>query len=173
MAALIVFWDMNLLNLYKEFSCPPALLQISPICLSKFNLSSIVMPSSLTWFSVFIILYFILMVVSVDYFDFLRIIAWNFEGLAIIWLLLSHSIAILDSLLRISISWLRVLSAAESVWSSAKPCSFAFVININKSLINILKRIGPRMDPCGTPEKSSSNSISVIPILTLCFLSLS
>ena len=38
--------------------------------------------------------------------------------------------------------------------SSAKFASSASLIKKNKSFIKRLKRIGPRMDPWGTPDKS-------------------
>ena len=44
---------------------------------------------------------------------------------------------------------------ADRVLSSAKSCIEAFSMKKNKSLIERLKKTGPSIDPCGTPEKIS------------------
>ena len=46
----------------------------------------------------------------------------------------------------------RFLQVTAMVLSSAKLCKSDFVSHKNKSFIKMLNRIGPRIDPCGTPE---------------------
>ena len=59
----------------------------------------------------------------------------------------NHFIAILLSLSRSSNSTGKSLFPAYIVLSSAKFANSASSINKNKSFINILKRIGPSIDP--------------------------
>ena len=48
-----------------------------------------------------------------------------------------------------------VFPAALIVLSSAKFERSVFVIQRYKSFMNILKRSGPSIDPCGTPDKAA------------------
>ena len=41
----------------------------------------------------------------------------------------------------------------------------------NRSLRNILKRIGPNIEPCGTPDKMFWKALEMLFILTFCFRS--
>ena len=57
------------------------------------------------------------------------------------------------------------------VLSSAKLCKPDFLMHGRKSLRNILKRIGPNIKPCGTPDKMFWNALKMLFILTFCFRS--
>ena len=56
-----------------------------------------------------------------------------------------------------------------NVLSSAKLQTSDFVMEKNKSFMNILKRRGPRTDPCGTPVLISHHELKDEPIFLLCF----
>ena len=75
----------------------------------------------------------------------------DFPGLAFIELILNHSNPPLRSHLRLQNTFPRFLLRLYSVLSSTKLQTFDFVIESNKSLINILQIRGPRIEPCGTP----------------------
>ena len=45
------------------------------------------------------------------------------------------------------------LETQEIVLSSAKLWRSEFLIYMKRSFMNKLKRIGPRIEPCGTPDK--------------------
>ena len=53
--------------------------------------------------------------------------------------------------------------------SSAKLQTSDFVMKKNKSFMKILKRIGPRIEPCGTPVLMSHHELKDEPIFVLCF----
>ena len=55
------------------------------------------------------------------------------------------------------------------VLSLAKLCKSDFLLHRNESLRNILKRIGPNIEPCGTPDKIFWNALKMLFILTFCF----
>ena len=52
--------------------------------------------------------------------------------------------------------------------SSEKLCKLAVLNKRNRSLIKMLKKIGPNMEPCGTPESNSLKGLYVLLILTFC-----
>ena len=47
------------------------------------------------------------------------------------------------------------LEKAVRVLLSAKLCRLAFLIKRKRSWIYTLNKIGPRTDPCGTPERTN------------------
>ena len=100
---------------------------------------------------------------------FLTTVAWNFSGLTIISFNLNHSIAAWISVSSVERRFSIVLSAAVIVLSSAKFSRSVFVIQRYRSFINILKRSGPSIEPWGTPDKSTWNTLWVLLILTFCF----
>ena len=51
---------------------------------------------------------------------------------------------------------------------SAKIQTSDFVMKKNQSFIKILKRIGPRIEPCGTPVLMSHHELKDQPIFALC-----
>ena len=53
--------------------------------------------------------------------------------------------------------------------SSAKLQTCDFVMKKNKSFMRILKRIGPRIEPCGTPVFMSHYELKDEPVFALCF----
>ena len=57
------------------------------------------------------------------------------------------------------------------ILSSAKLCKSDFLIQRNKSLRNILKRIGRNIEHCDIPDKMFWNALKMLFILTLCFRS--
>ena len=67
---------------------------------------------------------------------------------------LNQFIVVSHSFRNISESSGKSLLPTYIVLSSAKFASSASLIKKNKSFIKRLKRIGPRMDPWGTPDKS-------------------
>ena len=60
------------------------------------------------------------------------------------------------------------LEKAEIVLSSAKLCKSAVLNQRNRSLMKMLKSIGPNMEPYGTPESNSLKSLYVLLISTFC-----
>ena len=59
----------------------------------------------------------------------------------------------------------------DRVLSSAKLCISAFLNISTKSLINMLNRIYPSIEPCGTPTNISRNMLNLPFIFSDCFLS--
>ena len=55
------------------------------------------------------------------------------------------------------------------IFSSPKLCKSDFLMHGNKTLRNILKRIQPNIEPCGTPYKMFWNELKMLFILTFCF----
>ena len=104
---------------------------------------------------------------------FLTTMTWNFSGLTIISFNLNHSIAAWLSVSSAERRFSIVLSAAVIVLSSAKFSRSVFVIQRYRSFINILKRSGPSIEPWGTPDKSTWNTLWVLLIFTFCFVFLS
>ena len=100
----------------------------------------------------------------------LIIIDWNLSEFTIILFVLNQFTVVSHSLRNISESSGKSLLPTYIVLSSAKFASSASLIKKNKSFIKRLKRIGPRMDPWGTPDKRIWKKLSVSFILTLCFL---
>ena len=81
----------------------------------------------------------------------LRIIAFNVSGLKIISFYVNQSIAIFSNF-NVSINLETISSQADRVLASAKLCIEAISMKKNKSLIEGLNKIGPGIEPCGTPE---------------------
>ena len=81
-----------------------------------------------------------------------KIIAWNLPGLIIISFFVNQSIAILLSYANLSINLETVSPKADRVLSSAKLRIKAISMKKNKSLIERLNYIGPRIEPRGSPE---------------------
>ena len=78
-----------------------------------------------------------------------KIIDWNFSGLTIIFRLIQST--------TFSDSFSKVVSSAsfeEIVLSSAKLYISDFCSVVSRSFRNMLNKIGPKMEPCGTPEIS-------------------
>ena len=75
-----------------------------------------------------------------------------------------------DSDFNISSKLVISLQAAYVVLSSPKLARLTFFMNKNKSFVNKLNSIGPSIEPCGTPETNVFNRLSMLYILTFCFL---
>ena len=85
-----------------------------------------------------------------------KIIVENLSALVIISFCLNQLTADSDScpkVFKVFKSPVKVLQVAVIVLSSAKLCKADFLMHRNKSLRNVLKRIGPNIEPCGTPDK--------------------
>ena len=74
-----------------------------------------------------------------------------------------------DSCSKVFKSPVKVLQVAMMVF--LKLCKSDFLMHRNKSLRNILKRIGPNIEPCGTPDKMFWNALKTLFILTFYFRS--
>ena len=57
------------------------------------------------------------------------------------------------------------------VLSSAKLCRSEFFSHKNRFLRNILNKIGPSTEPCGTPDRIFSKRLEILLIDTFCFRS--
>ena len=99
-----------------------------------------------------------------------RNISWNFDGLATISLSLSHFIALFVSISSLKEMVSNSFPQAYRVVSSAKLQISVSLMKRSKSLIKILKRIGPSIDPCGIPRIISNHSLKDKPTFTLCCL---
>ena len=75
-----------------------------------------------------------------------------------------------DSDFNISSKLVISLQAAYVVLSSPKLARLTFFMSKNKSFLNKLSSIGPSIEPCGTPETNVFNRLSMLYILTFCFL---
>ena len=82
----------------------------------------------------------------------LRIMNWNFLGLAIIWLPLNDFHAIFRSDSRFSVTSFTDLTKLHMV-SSSKLQMSVFLTKHNMSLTNVLENIGPRIESCGTSRR--------------------
>ena len=131
------------------------------MCLSKFNLLSIPNPNSLTLFSeLMCILYFI--EVQLFYWFFLAIIiSWNLSEFTIIMFSLNHFTAFSDSDVKLLINS-KDFSVHEIVLSSAKLCNSAFSIHSKRSLMKMLKRMGPKIHPCGTTDNKTWKTLYAV-----------
>ena len=83
-------------------------------------------------------------------------------------LFVHHFIAHYDVFSNVLINSCNSLEKAEMVLSSAKLCKLAVLNQRSRSLIKMLKKIGPNMKPCGTSESNSSKRLCVLLILTYC-----
>ena len=82
-------------------------------------------------------------------------------------LFVNHFIAHSHASSNFLINSCKSLEKAEMVSSSAKLCKSAMLNQRKRSLIKMLKKIGPNMEPCGTPESNSLKSLYVL-FLTYC-----
>ena len=116
---------------------------------------------------------FIFIEVGLFYWFFLSIImAWNLSGFTIIMFSLNHWTAFSDSEVKLSINSYRDFSVHEIVLSSAKLCNSAFSIQSKRSLMKMLKRMGPKIDPCGTPDNKTWKTLHVLFIFCILFSTL-
>ena len=127
-----------------------ALLQSSLTCFLKVRFLSISIPSYVTSFELLILTLLIWTLKDLSSF-FPRTINWNFPGLAFNELILNHSITPTRSVFRSEITFSMFFPTLCSVLLSAKLQTPDFLINKNKSFINMLKSKSPSKDPCGTP----------------------
>ena len=82
-----------------------------------------------------------------------KIIARNLSELTIISFCFNQRTADLDSCSKVFKIPVKVLQMVEMILSPARLCRSDFLMHRNKSLRNILKRIGPNTETCGTPDK--------------------
>ena len=68
---------------------------------------------------------------------------------------LNDFVAMFSSFFNSEIRSFSELETQEIVLSSAKLCRSEFLIYMKRSFMNKLKRIGTRIEPCGTPDKSN------------------
>ena len=143
----------QLSSIIKAFGWFENDLQMLLICRLKFNLSSKGIPKSSTDETDLIVWLSIVngMFVRLDFF-LSRIMAWNLSGLIIISFFVNQSMAILLSDSNVPINLESVSPQAHRVLSSAKLCIEAISMKKNKSLMERLNKIGPSIEPCGTPE---------------------
>ena len=143
------------------------------ICLSKFNLLSISNTSNLTLFSKLMFISFIFIEARLFCWFFMSIImAWNLSGFTIIMFSLNHCTAFSDSEVKLLINFSRDYEVHEIALSSAKLCNSAFSIQSQRSLIKMLKRTGPKIDPCRTPDNETWKTLYVLFIFICYFLSI-
>ena len=83
-------------------------------------------------------------------------------------LFVNHFFAYSDASSNILINSCKSLEKAEMLLSSAKLCESAVLNQRNRSLMKMLKRTGPYMEPCRTPEGNSLKRVYVLLILTFC-----
>ena len=94
----------------------------------------------------------------------------NLSGFTTIMFSLNHCTAFSDLDVKFLINPSRNFSEHEIVLSSAKLCNSAFSIQSKTPLMKMLKRMGPKIDPCGTPNNKTYKAINVLFIFTFCFL---
>ena len=61
---------------------------------------------------------------------------------------------------------MKLVSSAYDITEQLKD----FLMSINKSLMKIINRIGPRIDPCGTPTVMPTSAERVLFTNTFCVL---
>ena len=88
-----------------------------------------------------------------------RRIIWNLSGFTIILFLWRQLIAASHSDSKIDINSLSVHAKLAKVLSSAKLWTEAFGIKKKKWLKKKKKKIGPKIEPWGTPDMTVSNSL--------------
>ena len=97
------------------------------------------------------------------------ITAWDLSGFTIMQLFVNHFIAHSDASSDFSINSCKSLEKTEMVLSLAKLWKSAVLNQRDRSLIKMLKRIGPNMEPCGTLKSNSLKRLYVLLILTFCW----
>ena len=96
--------------------------------------------------------------------------AWNLSGFTIIVFSLTHCTAFSDSEVKLLINSFRDFSVHEIiVLSLAKFCNSTFSIQI-KILMKMLKRMGPKIDPCGTQVNKTWKTLYVLFTFIFSFL---
>ena len=85
--------------------------------------------------------------------------SWNFAGFIILELKLNHFITRLISVSSLITTLSRQLSPIYRLLSSAKLQTSFSLRNKNISFMNLLNKIGPSIDPCGTPRTISIRSL--------------
>ena len=92
---------------------------------------------------------------------------WHLEGLNCISHIFSHCSRHAMSVCRVWPSVVELIARYMSV-SSAKSLTLDLTCS-GRSLMYAIKRIGPRTEPCGTPEETGTSS-ELIPLITIvCF----
>ena len=94
---------------------------------------------------------------------------YNLSALTIIFFCLNQLRADSDSCSKFFKSPAKVLQVAKMALSLEKLSKFDFLMHKNKSFKNMLKRIGPNIEPCGTADKMYCNALKMLFILTFCF----
>ena len=82
-------------------------------------------------------------------------------------LFMNHFIAHSYACSNFLIEFCKSLEKVEMVLSSGKLCKSAVLNKRDRSLMKMLKKIGPNKELCGTPESSSLKRLYVLLILTL------
>ena len=75
---------------------------------------------------------------------------------------LNQSTAVSDSFSSVWKSWLKFLQVTAMVLSSAKSFKSDFVSQNNKSFTKMLNRIGPSIEPFGTPESIVLKKLDIL-----------
>ena len=83
---------------------------------------------------------------------------------------LNHCTASSDSEVKLLINSSGDFSVHEIVLSSAKFCNSAFSIQSKRLLMKMFKRMGPKIDPCGTQDNKTWKTLYVLFIFTFSFL---
>ena len=94
---------------------------------------------------------------------------YNLSALTIIFFCLKQLRADSDSCSKFFKSPAKVLQVAKMVLSLEKLSKFDFLMHKNKSFKNMLKRIGPNIEPCRAADKIYCNALKMLFILTFCF----
>ena len=101
-----------------------------------------------------------------------KIIYWNLLGLGLNELTVNHINTFFKSNLRLAKILLNTFLQEYIVLSSAKLQISYFKTKKNKSLMRILSKSRPRIDPWGIPKNFFHHSVNTEPIFVLCFLPL-
>ena len=118
------------------------------------NLLSICILNKSTEFALSILLPSISIVCASEFPDLSKIIDWNFSGSTIILFRLNQSTAFSDSFSKVVSSASFSFEIEEIILSSVKLYTSEFSSVVSRSFRNMLNKIGPKMEPCGTPEIS-------------------
>ena len=161
MIAICSLFPMNFANPHIAFSCMAALEHKFDICWFKLSWLSISIPSNFTDLVVSISLLYIFNL-CVFWFALLLfiIIAWNLSGLAIMLSFLNQSTADSDSFSSVRRRPFRFLQVT-------KLCESDFVSHKSKSFIKMLNRIGPSIEPCGTPKSIVLKKLDILLIFKI------
>ena len=119
---------------------------------SKVNLLFIYIPNKSTGFAVSILLPSFSILCASEFPDLCKIIDWNFSGLSIILFRQNQSIAFSETFSKVVSGASFSLEIEEIVLSPATLYISEFSSVVSRSFRNMLNKIGPRMELCGTPE---------------------